>query len=387
MHVYLDNNSTTMPAPEVVEAITTALRDDWGNPSSVHRFGQRARQRVELAREQLAHLLHCKTREIIFTSGSTESCNLAIRGTLAARPAKHTVISTLLEHSAVRETCRRLAEVDGYNVVNLPVSIDGLVDPAALAAALDQHGDDTALVAIHWINNETGAIQPIEALGRICREKRIPLFTDATQAIGKVPCDLSAMPIDLLACSAHKFHGPKGVGALYVRSRVPLVPQTIGGPHERERRGGTENVPGIVGMGVAAELAGAFLAGDGPEIGRRRRDRLEQAIVTAVPEAHVNSAGADRIWNTTNIGFPPLESEAILLLLSERGISAAAGAACSSGSLEPSPVLLAQGIAEPIAHGSVRFSISRCTTDAQIDEAIAIVPEVIAKLRQTMPVG
>jgi cysteine desulfurase len=387
MHVYLDSNATSMPAPPVVEAMLTALRDDWGNASSVHRFGQRARQRVELARAQIASLLHCKDREIIFTSGSTESCNLAIRGTLAARPTRRTVITNLLEHSAVREPCRRLAEVEGYNVIWLPVSIDGLVNLDALAAALDQHGSDTALVAIHWINNETGTIQPIEAIGQLCRQHNVPLFSDATQAIGKVPCDLSTLPIDLLACSAHKFHGPKGAGLLYVRKTVGLVPQMLGGPHERQRRGGTENVPGIVGMGMAAQLAAEFLATDGPDIGRQRRDRLEAALLAAVPEAVVNSAHAPRLWNTLNIAFPPLHSEAILLLLSERGISAAAGAACSSGSLEPSAVLLAQGIAEPIAHASIRLSLSRYTTDDEIAFAIQTIPQTIEKLRQTMPVG
>lgn len=389
MHAYLDNNATTMPAPEVVEAMTTALCEDWANPSSVHRFGQRARQRVELAREQVARLINAKPREVIFTSGATESNNFAIRGILAARPNRRTIISTLLEHSAAREPVKRLSEVNGYNVVWLPVSIDGLVDLDALRDALTRGGDDVALVSIHWINNETGAIQPIEQIGQICREHKVPFFTDATQAVGKVPCDLATLPVDALSFSSHKLHGPKGAGVLFARGRLGLVPQMLGGPHERERRGGTENVPGIVGLGVAAELAGKFLASNGPKIGQARRDRLERAILDALPDAHVNSGGggAPRIWNTTNIGFPPLESEAILLLLSERGVSAAAGAACSSGSLEPSPVLLAQGIPEPIAHGSIRLSLSRYTTDAEIDYAIEVVPQVIARLRESMPVG
>jgi cysteine desulfurase len=259
------------------------------------------------------------------------------------------------------------------------------VDLSALETALKENEGDVALAAIHWINNETGVIQPIERIGELCRSHRVPLMSDATQAIGKVPCDLSELPIDAMSFSGHKFHGPKGVGALYLRSRVGLVPQTLGGPHERQRRGGTENVPGIAGLGMAAELAEQFVAGDGPRQGAAMRDELEQTLLAKVPDAVVNSAGAERIWNTSNMGFPPLESEAILLLLSEKDIAAAAGAACSSGSLEPSAVLLAQGVEERIAHGSVRFSISRYTKREEIDHAIRTVPEVIEKLRSSMP--
>jgi cysteine desulfurase len=384
MQAYLDNNATTMPAPEVVAAMNEMLTSEWANPSSVHRFGQRARHRVELAREQAAKLLGCSPRELVFTSGATESNNTALRGLLEAQPAKRTIITTKLEHSAVREPAKKLAE-RGYNVIWLPVDIHGVVDLNALEAALTEHGQDVAIVAIHWINNETGTIQDIVTIGELCRRFRVPCFTDATQAIGKVPCDLSKLPVDLLSFAGHKFHGPKGVGGLFVRRGVKFVPQQLGGPHERERRGGTENTPGIVGLGVACELATQFLAGDGAQRGQRQRDRLEQAILRGVPDAVVNSAGAKRLWNTTNLGFPTLESEAILVLLSERGICAAAGAACSSGSLEPSPVLLAQGIPEPIAHGSIRLSLSRYTTDAEIDYAIATVPEVIARLKGSMP--
>lgn len=382
---YLDSNATSRPAPEVVQAVAQMLTDDWANPSSVHRFGQRARQRVELAREQVCELIGCRTRELIFTSGATESNNLALRGILAARPNRRTIITTKLEHSAVREPCRHFAEVHNYHVIYLPVSLDGLVDLDALADALREHDGDVAVVAVHWINNETGAIQPVAAIGDLCRRHGVLFFSDATQAIGKVPCDLSQLPFSAMSFSAHKFHGPKGAGGLFVRRGTPLVPQTLGGPHERERRGGTENTPGIVGLGVAAELAVKFLDTDGPAIGATRRNRLENAITDAIPEAVVNSAGAPRLWNTTNIGFPPLTSEAILLMLSEKGISAAAGAACSSGSLEPSPVLLAQGIAEPVAHGSIRLSLSRYTRDEEIDYAVATIPPAVARLRASMP--
>jgi len=382
---YLDNNATTKPAPQVVEAVTEMLADAWANPSSVHRFGQLARQRVELAREQICDLIHCKPRELIFTSGATESNNLALRGILAARPNRRTILTTALEHSAVRTPCENLAEVHGYNVINLPVTTNGLVELDALENALTENTDDVALVAIHWINNETGAIQPVEAIGELCKQHKALFFSDATQAIGKVPCDLKKLPFAAMSFSGHKFHGPKGAGGLFVRRGTPLVPQILGGPHERERRGGTENAPGAVGLGVAAELAKQFLESDGPAECEARRDRLQQAIVEQIPDAVVNSIEAPRIWNTINVAFPPLEAEAMLLLLSEKGISAAAGAACSSGSLEPSPVLLAMGLDEPIAHGSIRLSLSRYTTDEEIDYAIETLPQVITKLRSSMP--
>lgn len=384
--IYLDNNSTTQPAPQVVDAVTRVLREDWGNPSSVHRFGQRARRVAELAREQVCRLINCNPKELVFTSGATESNNTALRGLLAARSPRKTIITTKLEHSAVREPCARLAK-EGHNVIYLPVSIDGQIDFDALTDCFKKSADEIALIAIHWINNETGAIQPVEQIGALCREHRVPFFSDATQAVGKVPIDLTQAPVDAISFSGHKFHGPKGIGGLYLRSRQRFLPQTLGGPHERERRGGTENTPAIAGLGVAAELAHAFLQSDGREIGRQRRDRLEGEIVRQVPGAVINSARAPRIWNTTNIGFPPLESEGILILLSEQGLSAAAGAACSSGSLEPSPVLLAQGIPEPIAHGAIRLSLSRYTTDEEIEHAIDIIPRAITKLRTSMPVS
>lgn len=383
--IYLDNNATTRPADEVTTAVHEALTRWWGNPSSIHRFGQQIRQQVELARQQVCQLLGCKERELIFTSGATESNNLALRGLLETRRPRQVVITTAVEHSAVREPTQRLAE-QGIEVIRPPVSLDGLVDVEALEGVIEQRADEIALVSVHWINNETGAIQPIERIGRACREHRIPFHTDATQAVGKMALDVSELPIDALSFSAHKFHGPKGVGGLYVRSRQRLRPQTLGGPHERERRGGTENVPGILGLGAAARLAAQFLQSDQPARLQAMRDKLESGITDAIPDARVNAGGAARLWNTTNIGFPGLESEAILLLLSEKGICAAAGAACSSGSLEPSPILLAMGVPEPVAHGSIRLSLSRETTREQIDQAIEMIPEALRKLRATMPV-
>lgn len=387
--VYLDHNATTPPLPQVVEAVTDALTRGWANPSSVHRAGQEVRRRLELARSQVGELIGCRDRELIFTSGATEANNLALRGIVdlrdSPRRSRKVVITTTTEHSAVREPCDELERL-GYEVIRLPVDRNGLVDVGRFDELLAERGDEIALVSIHWANNETGVIQPIEHIGQACREAGVPFHTDGTQAVGKLPIDLAQLPIDAMSLSAHKFHGPKGVGALYVRSRLRLRPQVLGGPQERERRGGTENAPGIIGMGVAAHLAGRWLEEGGPTQLAAMRDRLEQAIIESVDQAKVNADDAPRLCNTTNIAFPPLEAEAILIMLSERGIYASAGAACSSGSLEPSPVLLAMGIGEPAAHGSIRFSLSRLTTDAELDRAVAVVPEVIAKLRTSMPV-
>ncbi len=406
--IYLDNNATTRPADEVVDAMLHMQRELWANPSSVHRFGQAVRQRLDLARTQVAKLIGCRDRDLVFTSGGTEANNLALRGTLlsldtAAASTRRVLITTPIEHSAVREPAEDLARA-AVTVVRLPVDRDGWVDPQTLAAALEAHvaADTIALVSVHWANNETGVIEPIAQLaqtaatfGAAHADRRVLFHTDATQAVGKIPVDVSTLPIDMLTMSAHKWHGPKGVGALYVRRGVRLTPQMRGGPQERERRGGTENAPAIVGMGVAAELARVFVD-DEQAVARQRalRDRFEQAIREALPDTVTHSASdanrarahGGRLWNTSNLGFPRLEAEAILLGLSERGVCASAGAACSSGSLEPSPVLLAMGIEEPVAHGSVRFSLSRYTTDAEIDAAIELVPQVVRRVGRTLPV-
>ena len=406
--LYLDNNATTQPAAQVVAAMNEVNEQVWANPSSVHRFGQMVRQRVELARASVARLINCKDREILFTSGGTESNNLALRGILnppgaAASAARRLLFTTKIEHAAIREPAAFFAE-HGVHVIYLPVTIDGWVDPASLAAALNEHvkPGDIAMISVQWANNETGVIQPIAEIGRAIVEARssaklcdaasgkTKLFfhVDATQAVGKIPVDVTTTAIDLMTFAAHKFHGPKGVGALYVRSGIKLRPQNLGGPQERDRRGGTENTPGIIGFGVAADLAKTFV--DDPAAIARQlalRDRFEESILTELPTTVINSFHKPRLWNTSSLGFPQLEAEAILLGLSERGLCASAGAACSSGSLEPSPVLLAMGIPETVAHGSVRFSLSRHTTSEEIDEAVRIVPAVVAKLARTLPVG
>ncbi|MBL8745259.1 MAG: aminotransferase class V-fold PLP-dependent enzyme [Phycisphaerae bacterium] len=383
MGVYLDNNATTRPEPAVVEAMVGMLRDSWGNPSSGHRVGQAARQRLELARQSVARLINAVPAEIVLTSGSTESINLGIRGVLAAlwreHPTRRTIITSPIEHEAVRDLCKSLVEEADATLRVLPLREGGVVDADALPSMLD---DSVGIVTIQWANNETGVIHPLERIGALCRERGVPLHTDATQLIGKRSVDVRAMPVDLLSLSAHKFYGPKGAGALYARRGVRFRP-IMHGAQERERRGGTENTAGIVGMGVAADLALAWLASPGAvERGARLRDRFEQHVLKAIPSARVNGA-ADRLWNTSNIGFPTLEAEALLLLLSERGVCASAGAACSSGSLDPSPVLMAMGVPPEYAHGSVRFSLGRETTESDVDEAAEILIECVARLQQS----
>ena len=386
---YLDNNATTRPAPEVVEAMLPYLTEFYGNPSSVHRFGQRARQALDEARAQVAALIGCADAELLFTGGGTEASNTAVRGIFQARAPRKRVVTTTVEHSATRELCLQLAK-EGAEVVEVPVDRLGTLDLDALAAAAVT--DDTALVTTLWANNETGVLFPVDQIARLCRERRVPYHCDGTQAVGKVPVNVASLGVDAMTLASHKFHGPKGVGALFVRRGVRFRPLLIGGPQERARRGGTENVPGIVGMGKAAELAATNLA-DMPRVAARR-DRLERTILDTIDDAHVNGATAltaggstdPRLPNTTNIGFARLEAEAILLLLSEQGVCASAGAACSSGSLEPSHVLRAMKVDDRIAHGAVRFSLSRYTTDAEIDRALEVLPNVIRRLRAVLPV-
>jgi cysteine desulfurase len=384
--IHLDHNATTPPAPAVVGAMGETLAEAWGNPSSIHRGGIAARARVEIAREQVARLLGCRPREVVFTSGGTESANLAIRGSLAVGESqgRSVLLSSRLEHSAVRECMERLVE-SGIEVLWVPHHRDGLVDLAALDEVLRDRGREIALASLMAANNETGVLTPIAEVGERCRRAGVRLHVDATQWVGRLPLDLSALPVDLLTCSAHKFHGPKGVGALVVRGAARIAPQIVGGPQERERRGGTENVPGIVGMGVAAELAQAWLDGEAALRVAALRDRFERAVLAGCEGAVVHGAAAPRLWNTTNIGFPRLEAEAILLVLSERGVYASAGAACSSGSLDPSPVLLAMGIPPEIAHGSVRFSLGRDASGRELERAAREVVEAVARLGRSLP--
>ncbi len=382
--IYLDNNATTQPAPEVVEAMLAALRDDWANPSSIHRAGQRVHQKVELARESIANLIGCQPRDLIFTSGGTEAANLAIMGTLRALPDRKVIVTSRLEHGAVRTLAGRLG-ADGCEIIWLPNDEDGVVDVDAVKQLLSLRAKEIALVSVMWTNNETGVIQPIEEIGAMCRDAGVRFHTDSTQWVGKMPTSIANAPIDLVNFASHKFHGPKGVGALYVRPRVKVIPQVIGGSQERGRRGGTENTAGIIGMGVAADLAMKWLSGDGMQRIAKLRDRFEQAIVAALPGAMVNSAAAKsgRGWGTSNIALPGVEAEAVLLLLSEKGVCASGGSACSSGALEPSPILQAMHLPPERTLGSIRFSLSRETTEQEIEQAIRIVIDVVQRLQRS----
>ena len=379
--VYLDNNATTKPAPEAVAEMLPYLSELYGNPSSVHRFGQRARKAIDEARGRIATLIGCAESELLFTGGGTESINAAVRGILAARAPRKRIVTTTVEHSATRELCQQLAR-EGVEIVEIPVDRRGALDLDQLKSAVN---DETALVTIMWANNETGVCFPVNEIAAICKAIRVPFHCDGTQAVGKMPVNVAQIGLDAMSFASHKFHGPKGVGGLFLRRGLRFRPFVIGGPQERGRRGGTENVPGIVGMGKAAELARASFD-QMPRVAAQR-DRLESEILSRIPDTHVNGRTDMRIPNTTNIGFARLEAEAILLLLSEQGIAASAGAACSSGSLEPSHVLRAMKIEEKIAHGAIRFSLSRYTSDEEIDRALAVLPGVIARLRAVLPVG
>lgn len=378
--IYLDNNATTQPDPAVVAAMMPFLSEFYGNPSSVHRFGQRSRAAIDQARTQIGQLVGCADSELLFTGGGTEAINTAVRGLTNARLPKRKIVTTTVEHSATRELCQQLTR-EGWTIVEVTVNREGELDLDDLKRELE----DAALASIMWANNETGVIFPIAQVAELCRAVKVPLHVDATQAIGKVPVDFKAIGLDAASFASHKFHGPKGVGALYVRRGLRMPPLLIGGPQERGRRGGTENVAGIVGMGLAAELARVSLATIHDVA--IKRDRLERAILTTIPETSINGTTTARLPNTTNINFAALEAEAILLLLSEQDVCASAGAACSSGSLEPSHVLRAMGIPERIAHGAIRFSLSRFTSDTEIDAALRILPPIIQRLRAVLPVG
>jgi cysteine desulfurase len=381
--IYLDNNATTRPSSGVRAACAEMLEETWGNPSSLHRVGQAARRRVELARRSVAELVGASPREIIFVCGGTESIDLAIRGSLAARRdrAKRTIITTAIEHAAVGKLAAALCEQEAPFELKLAPLVDGgVVDPEALAQEIDE---TVALVSVQWANNETGAIQPVESIGELCRERGVVFHCDGTQWVGKAPTDVKSFPVDLLTFSAHKFHGPKGAGALYVRRGVRHAP-TVHGSQELGRRGGTENSAGIVGMGVAAEEAREWMSDPArAERMEALRDRFEELVCARVEGASVNRPEPPhrRLWNTANIAFAKLEAEALLMLLSEQGLCASAGSACASGSLEGSPVLLAMGVPERLAHGSIRFSLSRETTEAELDGAVEIIEASVARLR------
>ncbi len=374
--IYLDNNATTQPLPEVVEAVALCMRDEYANPSSLHQRGQSARHQVESARAQVAELIGATPREIIFTSGGTESINLALRGVVASRGARRHIVTTTIEHAAVRRVMEQL-EHAGYRVEYVGVNGDGRLDEDTWRHCITP---DTAVASIQYANNETGILLDVPRLCAIAAEHGVPVHVDAVQAVGKIPINVADLPVSLLSLSAHKVHGPKGVGALYVRRRTRIEPLIVGGRQERELRGGTENVPGIVGMGVAADDAGRGLDADMERV-RTLRDAFERDVLEAVPFARVIGENAPRVSNTSNISFEGLEAEAILILLSEAGVCASSGSACSSGSLEPSHVLMAMGLEERLTHGAVRFSLSRFTRPEELKQVVRLLPELLERLR------
>jgi cysteine desulfurase len=376
--VYLDNNATTPLLPEVFEAMRPYFAERFGNASSIHHHGQETRAAVESARESVAALLGCRAPEIIFTSGGTEADNLAIAGLTAA--GDH-VITSSIEHHAVLHACKHLEETGG-EVTYLPVDGRGLVDPADVRRALRP---STKLISIMMANNETGVLEPLEEIGKIAAEAAVSFHTDAVQAAGKVPIDVGRIGCHILSISGHKMHAPQGVGALYVGKGTSIQPLFYGGRHERSRRAGTENVPGIVGLGKGAQLAReAFARGDNDKLAVLR-DRLEQGILARVSEAGVNGAHAPRVPTTTNIHFDHIEGEAIVIALDLKGLAVSSGAACSSGAIEPSHVLTAMGLRADQARASIRFSLGKQTTAEDIDFAMALVPETVAKLRELSP--
>jgi len=381
MTVYLDNNATTRLAPAALEAMLPYLGEACGNAGSAHARGRQAEAAVQLGRERLAKLLNCAPQELVFNSGGTEGLNHVFRGLRDTLPDRRHVVTTAVEHPAVRALCAWLAR-QGAEVSVLPVDADGQLDLEALAASLRP---DTGLVSIMAANNESGVCFPLERIAALVKARGILLHVDATQAVGKLPLDLAALPVDLLNLSAHKFHGPKGAGALFIRRGLRWPAQQLGGGQERDRRGGTENVPGIVGLGVAAELAGASLA-HMAEVAARR-DRLEAALAAAIDGVRFLGGRSPRLPNTSLQCYRGLEGEALLLRLDQAGVCVSTGSACASGQREASHVLKAMAVPEEFARGTIRVSLSRDTRDDEIDSLVDRLPGLVAGLRRAMPFG
>ncbi len=382
--VYFDNNATTMVAPEVTEAMLPFFGQFYGNPSSMHRFGGEIMGKVDEARGKIAQFLNAEPDEIIFTGCGTESDNAALNGFAELHgPQNITIITSKVEHPAIITPCRNLKK-KGATIIEIPVNSKGELDMAAYAAALEAPGKK--IVSIMWANNETGVVFPIKQIAQMAKTAGAVMHTDAVQAAGKTQIDLNDVPVDLLSISGHKLHAPKGIGVCYMRRGTNLPPFIAGGHQESERRAGTENVPYIVGLAKACELAGATMQQD-IERERALRDKLEQGLLAACPDARINGADAERLSNTTNISFEYVEGEAIIYMMSDAGICASTGSACASGSLEPSHVIRAMAVPFTALHGSVRFSLSRYTTEREVDYVLAKMPEIIRELRALSPFG
>lgn len=379
--VYVDNNATSMVAPEVFEAMRPFLTDEYGNPSSMHNFGGKISKNIEASRESVAALLGANDpSEIIFTSCGTESDNTAIMSAIHSNPHKKHIITTKVEHPAVLNVCKYLESL-GYTVSYLNVDNEGMIDLNELKGAITY---ETALITIMYANNETGVIFPIEEIAEIVRTRGIVFHTDAVQAVGKIPFSLTKLPVDLLSMSGHKLHAPKGIGALYVRKGTKFTPFMIGGHQEFGRRGGTENVASIVGLGVACQLAKKYMEDENTRV-KKLRDKLENSLLEKIPRSRINGKKDKRLPNTTNISFEFVEGESILLMLDDKGVAASSGSACTSGSLEPSHVLRTMGVPFTYIQGSVRLSLSRYNTEEDIDHIIKHLPPIIEKLREISP--
>jgi cysteine desulfurase len=379
---YFDNNATTRVAPEVVEAMLPFLTDQWGNPSSAYGFGRQVAKQIEEARGKAAALINADPKEVVFTSCGTESNNSAIHSALVANPGKRHIVTTAVEHSANIKFCRHL-EKRGCETTFMPVESDGSLDLHLLEKSIRP---DTAIVSVMWANNETGVLFPIQEVAAICHSRGVLCHTDAVQTAGKLRIDVKSLGVDFLSLSAHKFYAPKGVGLLYVRRRVKYEPYIIGGHQEQSRRGGTENVAGVVALGRAAERVMAHFDDENSRI-RNLRDRLEERILTGIPNTLRNGAKEPRLPNTTNIAFDFLEAEAILIELDRVGICVSSGSACTAGSVEPSHVLLAMGLSPARARGCVRFSLGIYNTDAEVDYLLKQLPPIIEKLRAASPLS
>jgi len=378
--IYVDNNATTQVAPEVLEEMLPYFNEYYGNPSSMHTFGGMVERKIVESRERLAELLGASPDEIIFTSSGTESDSTAIRAAILSNPDKKHILTSRVEHPAVKNLFEYLSK-NGYRVTFVPVDRKGRLDLDYLYKNLSE---DTAIVSIMWANNESGVIFPIEEIGGVLKEKGIVFHTDAVQVVGKIPIDLKNVDVDMFSLSGHKFHGPKGVGALYVRKGTKYSPFLIGGHQEKGRRGGTENVASIIGLGKASELAAAKLSDENIRV-KPLRDKLEAELLNRIPNSIVNGDRENRLPNTTSIAFEYVEGEAILLMMDEFGICASSGSACTSGSLEPSHVLRAMGVPFTAAHGSIRFSLSIYNTEEEIDFIIEKLPPIIERLRELSP--
>ena len=378
--IYLDNNATTQVAPEVLETILPYFHELYGNPSSAHSFGGQVAERLTEARDQVAGLLGARPGEIIFTSGGTESDNAAVRSALAADPEKRHIVTSQVEHPAIRSLCQHLSK-QGYRVTEVPVNGQGELDMDLYAKSLTP---DTAIVSLMWGNNETGALFPIEKAAEMAKDKGILFHTDAVQAVGKIPINLRNNAVDMLSLSGHKLHSPKGIGVLFARTGLKFRPYVIGGHQERNRRAGTENAPAIIGLGKACELAALRMEEENTRV-KHLRDKLEKGILEIVPHTRANGSAVARLPNTSNISFEFVEGESILLSLDAEGICASTGSACSSGSLEPSHVLLAMGLTPTTAQGSIRFSLSLYNTEEEIDFVLQKLPPIIEKLRNMSP--